>query len=283
MRIIAMMVFMINFATFGYTEMKVSDSWNPNGSSKGLWTDLNEEQKAQHYEWQREDSEYRNANIGKKCSELKNIPEYTKMFSMQLQDGSRKRPNDICFSTQPLRYVYARSGEFDKWFEEERKYYENGGGPEDEAPYMQRNWLNVMLSAGHYREAEKFFPEFVNIAYPWFKKEEVIERLKKGEGPPKALSRTIIVEPWTKILNVKNKPDDYGKPYTEKEKNMEISERMHRNFYSKDAKKRTEALDFYEVKKVEFMIEKAKNNWKGDLKVKAEKYLEEVRKSTTTQ
>lgn len=283
MTFITTLAFILTFGHVCYAEMKVSDSWNPDGSSKILWTDLTEEQKAQHYEWERENNEYFDANIGKKCSELKNVPEYTKMFSMISQNGLPLGPDDICFSTEPLRYVYARSGEFDKWYEEERKYYESGGGPEDEAPYMQLNWLNVMLSAGHYREAVKFFPEFVNINYPWFKKEEVIERLKKGEGPPKVLARSIIVEPWAKILAVKDNPDDYRKPYREKEKNMEPSERMHRSFYSSDVIKRAEALEFYKTHKVKFMIKKAKKDWSGDLKTKAEKYLEELQKSTTTQ
>jgi len=281
MKLIVMLTFVMYFVDFGYAEMKVSDFWNPNGSSKILWRDMSEEQKAQDYEWKREASEYINANTGKKCSELKNIPDIVKMFSMKLQDGSTKGPNDICFSTQPLRYVYARSGEFDKWVEEERKYYESG--VDQYAPYSQLEWLDVLLAAGHYREAEKFFPEFVNIAVPQLSKEEVVQRVKSGEGPPEFLSRSIIVEPWAKILTIKNKPDDYRKAYRDKEKNMEISERMHRNFYSKDDKKRESALEFYNKNKVKFMIEKAHKTWKGETKTKADKYLEELQKSTTAQ
>ena len=279
MKLLIMLALTVICVDFGYAEMKVSDFWNPDGSAKILWKDSTEEQKAQDYEWKREASEYVTANTGKKCSELRNIPEIVKLFAMK-EDGIAKKPNEICFTQEPLRYVYRRSGEYDKWVEEERKYY---GTRADQAdPSSKREWLDVLLAAGHYREAEKFFPEYVNSQYPWLSEGEVIERLKKGERAPEELTMTVIAEPWDRILSIKGKPDDLKRLYREADKG-DISKRMNRYFHSKDAEKRADALEYYRKNKVKFMIEKAKKTWKGELKNKAEEYFEDLQKSTTTQ
>lgn len=285
MRLIIMFAVIINFLSFGYAEMKVSDFWNPDGSSKGsLWKDLRVDQKTQIYEWRREETEYMLKNIGKKCSELKNIPKYVKFFALRPSINPPRTfgPNDdeICFSSDILRHIYNDLEEYDKWFKEEQKYYENSS--DKESPYAMLDWLSVLLSAGRYREAEKFFPSCVNSLYPWFSEKDVIEGLEKGEGAPKVISQSMMVEPWEWILKIKNKPDDLMRPYKSVE-NKEISERMHKYFYSKDNKKKAEALDFYYKNNVKFMVEKAHKNWKATLKTKAEKYLEELKKSTIEQ
>jgi hypothetical protein len=272
----------IIFFNFGYAEMNVSDVWNPDGSAKIIGKDINDEQKTIIYEWERENAEYILKNIGKKSSELKDIPAYTKLMGMHSFDIPPKKfvPDEICFSSDCLSDIYKTLGEYDKWFEEERRHYENG--VDLVAPYSQYNWLYVLLTSGHYREAERFFPEFVSIAYPWLTKETVLERLKKRERVPEILSKTIIAKPWDDILSIKDKPEDLTELYKTEEK-IEFPKRMHRYFHSKDAVKRAAALDFYHEKKTKFMIEKASKTWKGEIKRKAEKYLEELQKSTTVQ
>jgi hypothetical protein len=265
------------FVNFGYTEMKVSDSWNPDGSAKILWKDMSDEQKAIHYEWERENAEYILKNIGKKCSELHEVPEYTRLFTIP---PKKFGPDDICFSSDSLRLVYKSLGEYDKWFVAEREYYENSQDKGD--PYARVEWLEVLLGAGRYREAEFFFPFCVNSLHPMLNEADVKDRIKKGEPPPPELLGSMMSEPWEWILDIKDKPDDLMKTYKAEEK-MELPMRMHRYFYSKDVTKRAAALDFYHEKEIRFMIEKARKTWKGGIKRKAEKYLEELQKSTTVQ
>lgn len=267
------LIFMIMQPAF--CEPKFSDLWEEDGKGKVLAKDMNLEQKTFLYESLREDAVYKLENIGKKCSELKNMPEHLR----KKRTYTKVNSTDICFSTDQLPFIYRELGEYDKEFEEMRKYHETGESRYD--AYKMQDWLYTLISKGCYHEAWEFFPEFANSVHPTLKKEEVIKRLEKGEKVPEYLSRTIIAEAWEKILAIKNKPDDPDKLNGRDDSIQDTALRMHHYFYSKDNKKRAEALEFYGKNKVKFMIEKARKTWKGEMKNKAEKYLEALQKSTT--
>jgi hypothetical protein len=284
MKLIVIFVFAINLFQFGYTEMKVCDLSNPNGSAKITWKDMNEEQKAQILEWQKENAKYILENIGKKCSQLKNIPEYTRLHAMHSLTIPPRTfgPDDICFSTSSdnLIEAYRTLGNHEMEFAEMQRAHETNSDRLD--PLRMADWLSALTAAGRYREAEKFFPEFVHSVYPGLAKAEVVKKIKNRETIPSFMAQSIVADYWDRFLTISDKPDDLAAPYKAEEK-MDISERMHLIFYRKDDKKRAEALEFYRKNKIKFMIEKAKNNWKGDLRDKAGKYLEELQKSTTAQ
>ena len=260
-----------------HAEITITDIWNTDGSSKIQPKDLTKSQNTMTYEWERENAEYILRNLGKKCSELVDIPEYTRLFAFRSFTIPPKKygPEDICFSSDSLRQIYSTLGEHEKWLNSEQAYYQSR--PDSHSPYAMEEYLNALLSAGHYREAEKFFPEFVSAVYPWLTREEVVEKLRKGQGVPEALSETIIAEPWNKILKTKGVPDDFKK-LDPAESLYEPVEKMHRYFYSKDAKKRGEALQYYYDNGIDFMLKKASNKWSGDLKAKAKAYLLELKK-----
>jgi hypothetical protein len=274
MKLFLILTFVINLPLLGHTEMKVSDFIDSSGSAKIFWKDMTEDQKAQDLEWEKDSAEYILNNLDKKCSELKNIPEYTRLYEMQSFTIPPKTfgPNDICFpsSSQIRIHAYRTLGDHENELAEMRRSH--GLNPERMA-----DLLVVLISEGYYREAEAFFPEFVHAVCPLLTKEDVVEKIKNREAIPSYLSKGLVAEFWDKILEVQDKRDDLMKRY--KEEKLELSERMHRYFYSKDAVKKAKALEFYREKKIKFMIEKAHNTWKGAMKIKADKYLEELLRS----
>lgn len=256
---------------FSYAEMKIADIWHEDGSSKIMWGKLSEAQKAQVLEWERENAEYIVLNVHKKCSELKNIPKYTEFFSMRSFDAKKKfGRNDVCFSSDSLKEAYYTLADYGKWFAIEWEYYEGRGDKGN--PYVMVDWLYALIAAGHYREAEIFFPKCVNSLYPWFKEKDVEERIKKGEGIIPELSESMMSEPWERVLKLRGKSDD-PMILQKADESEELSKRMYHNFYSNDNSRKMKALEFYRDNKVRFMIEKAHKTWKGTLKAEAAKCL----------
>lgn len=281
MKVILLCACVINLAQFSHAGVTLADLSKRDASIKKQWEDESVEQQTQTLEGQREDAEYILKNIDKKCSELKDIPEYTKLHHPHTFKIPQKKfgPNDICFPSSTRNMVlesYRTLGDYEKELAEMRRSH----GLD---PMKMAEFLTVLISEARYREAEKFFPEFVNAVFPYLTKEEVIKKIKNREPIPEYLSKGLVADYWNQILNMQDKPDDLGKLNRIDDEIEDTSERMHRYFYSKDATKKAKALDFYRDNKIKFMIEKAGKTWKGDLKNKADKYFEDLQKSTTTQ
>jgi tetratricopeptide (TPR) repeat protein len=281
MKFILMLIFVICICENGYMEIRVSDLSNSDGSVKVRWKDMSVAQKTQVLEWRKENAEYILNNLNRECSKLKNIPEYTRLRSMHslATPGKTLGPNDICFSTstQDLVELYRTLGDYEKALAEMRR------SPRLD-PEGRAYWLMALISAGHYREARDYFPEFVHAVYDPLTKEEVAEKIKNNEPLPDYLANGLVGEFWDKIIALENKPDDLGKlKRRDDEMNDDPIDRMHRYFYSNDAKKKAAALDYYRENKINLMIEKAHKTWSGEVKVKADKYFKELQKSTTAQ
>ena len=109
MKYILTFMLVIYLSQFCCAVMKVSDFYDQNGSAIIFWKDMNVEQKTQSLEWERENAEYILKNLDKKCSELKNIPEYTRLNEMHSSTIPPRTfgPNDICFPSSPDTLIVA--------------------------------------------------------------------------------------------------------------------------------------------------------------------------------
>jgi hypothetical protein len=262
-------------------ELKNGDTMDPIGLSEMPWDDMTPGQKAQYGEWQRENAEYILKNLDKKCSELKNIPEYTRLNEMHSLTIPPRTfgPNDICFPSSPdtLIVAYRTLGD------NEKKLAVLRSASEEDDSIRKAEYLTALISAGHYREAEKFFSVFIHAEDSSLTEEEATKMIKNREPIPWYLAKGLLAGYWDKIIDIKDKPDDLGKLSRRDDEIKDPSERMYRYFYSKDAAKKAKALEFYKENKIKLMLEKASKTWEGKLKLQADKYLEYLLKSTTAQ
>lgn len=280
MKLILVFVLLTGSFQFGYAE--VNSLTKTVEKNRIRWKNMNETQKTQNLEWQKENAEYILRNLDLKCGALKNIPDYTREHSLAVS-GKTINPEDICFpsNSENLIEQYRTLGDYGKEFMVMRKAHEKDEDRLD--PLRMSDWLMSLLAFGHYKEAVAFFPEFVSAVYSPLTKEEVDEKIKKHEPLPDYLAKGLVADFWDKILAVEDKPDDLGKLNRMNDEVKDPIRRIHRYFYSNDSTKKAAALDYYREKRIKFMIKKAHETWIGPVKIKADRYFEELQKSTTTQ
>lgn len=251
----------------------VNSYWDESGKGKIEYKNLSLEQKVRLNEIRRDGAEYMLKNIGKKCSELTDVPDYVRKMKMP----KKIFPNTVCFSKNKLPLIYRVLGKPNEVFKEKKRQHETAENRND--PYQMQDWLNTLIAYGHFTEAVAFFPQFVHSAYPRITMEEIKKKIESGEPLPLMLSHTIAAEEWDKVLAIRNKPDNL----INMEEDGDIVLKMQRYYYSDEDTKREEALLFYRNNKVDFMVDKAHKTWTGILGNKAGKYYQELQIGTTNQ
>ena len=246
-----------------------SDFWYDNGKMKKLYTEMNLEEKTRVLEFRRDGADYMLKNIGRKCSQLADAPEYVRRMLFP----KKVTPDTVCFTEKRLPFIYKELGQFDKLFEIKKQQHEKGENRLD--TYQMQDWLYTLISYGHYKEAVAFFPKLVA---PMLSEAQVSEMISKGEPPPENLSHSNISESWKEVLKIRNKPDEQIVHDTD-----DIALKMQWLFYTDNPSKREEALKLYRINKIGFMLDKAQKNWEGELKIKASQYYQELQKGTTIQ